>query len=196
MLELVSTNLGIALLVWTVLYASDYYLSLLASRLYRASVSEIIVYQGGLELTPQFRDDVASGRLLSPRWIRGLPLIAGLLSLVWLLSVRVLSEPRLFRFPMLGLILIEATVHTRHLRLLALYRRIHRGQGPTGRIEYPRWLLLDQSAVEFATFGLLYLLLFLMTAEEAILIAVLFCVSAAVRHWLWGRRELTQVEAG
>jgi hypothetical protein len=187
--ELVTNNLSMALLAWLLLYSSDYLLTLWASRLYQGGVHETIVYGGGVELTPQFRQDVASLRKISPAWIRTLILVGVLLSVLWLLSARVLGDPALFSFMIVGIILLEVTVHIRHIRVLALFGRIRAGTGPTGRIEYPRWLLLDQSAVEFLTFALLYTLLFFLTDEIAVLGGAVFCASITFRHWLWGRRE-------
>jgi hypothetical protein len=87
---------------------------------------------------------------------------------------------------------MEATIHYRHLRLLAFFRRIRKGQGITGRIEYPRWFSLDQSIIELLGFALLYVLLFLLTDELAILGGEVFCGVIALRHWLWSRKEYVE----
>ena len=195
MLETLATqSLAVALLMWVVLYASDYYLSLLGSRMHKQAVSQPIVYQGGIELTPQFREDVASLRLLSPRWVRALIAVGAALALLWLGAVRILQVPRLFSLAIGGVVLLEAAVHLRHLRVLMLLRRLRKGQGPTGRVEYPRWFLFDQSAVELAGFGLLYLFLFMVTSSLFILGGAVFVSALSLRHWLWGRTELARSE--
>ncbi len=190
LIELVSSQLPAALLTWTLLYASDYGLSILASRMYQSGAHEILIYQGGIELTPRLREDVAHVRLLSPRWLLGLVVVGVLLSLIWVLSIRVLGEPAYFGFVMVGIILVEASIHSRHLRVLALYGRINAGGGPIGRVEYPRWLLFEQSAIEFAAFSGLYMLIFFLTGEITILGGAAFCSAIAIRHWLWGREAL------
>lgn len=55
----------LAPVVWAVLHLSDYYTSLFVARLYAASASHTIVFEGGIELTPRFRQDIASLRLVS-----------------------------------------------------------------------------------------------------------------------------------
>lgn len=194
-LHALTDNLWAALLAWAVIYTSDYYLSIVASRLYQSGVYRIMEYGGGIELTPQFREDIASLRLLSPRWVRSLVLIGGLLSLLWFLGVKTLETPILFETLVVGLLLLEVAIHARHFRVLATYVRVLSGRGPTGRIEYPRWFSLEMSAVELTSFSVIYVVTALLSGEWSLLGGSLFCGAVGLRHWLWGRAELSRSES-
>lgn len=185
-----AAHLWVVLVSWAVTYSSDYYLSIFASRLYQSGVDQVISYEGGIELTPQFRDDVAQARIFSPRWLRALFLVEAILVILWFLAVRMMGQPLLFGIPVAGLFLVEAAIHSRHLRVLALYWRITRGQGPDGRIEYPHWLSLEQSALEFLAFALIFALVSILTGDLSILGGTLTCGAVSFRHWQWGRRAL------
>lgn len=185
----VAAHLWAVLVLWAITYSSDYYLSILASRMYQSGVDQVISYEGGIELTPQFRDDIAQARIFSPRWLRALLLVEAILIILWFLVVRIMEQPLLFGILVAGLFLVEAAVHGRHVRVLALYWRIARGEGPAGRIEYPHWLSLEQSALEFLAFALIFALISILTGELSILGGTLTCGAIAFRHWQWGRRE-------
>jgi hypothetical protein len=193
--EVLVRYVWLAPVLWAIVHLSDYYTSLFVGRLYAASANHTIVFEGGIELTPRFRQDIASLRLVSPRFLVALGLVLLALVLAWLVWVELLGLSLPFVFLAGGLILLEAAVHARHLRNLALFRRLRDSQQPSGRVVYPRWLSLEMSAVEFAAFALVYGLCFLLAGGWSVLGGAVFCGSVALRHWQWSRRERrTQVQ--
>src|SRR5262249_29585706 len=76
-------NLWSGLMVWVVLYVSDYSLTLACARLYRQGVCDKIVFEGSFELTPYFQADIDSLRAVSPRFLAAL-----IIGLVYLVAVR------------------------------------------------------------------------------------------------------------
>ena len=52
------TRLWPGLFVWSVLYVSDYALTLTCARLYRAGVSNKIAFEGSFEINPYFQADI------------------------------------------------------------------------------------------------------------------------------------------
>jgi len=52
---------------WSVLYVSDYVLTLTCARLYQMGAKEKIVFEGSYELTPFFQKDINSLRKISHR---------------------------------------------------------------------------------------------------------------------------------
>jgi hypothetical protein len=112
------------LLVWVVLYTSDYLLTLAGARLYHAGVRETIVFQGSYELTPYYQDDVDSLRVFSPRFVLALAVTTLLLGVIWQLSLGVISYPPAYLVGFGGLVLLELAIHVRHVRNLFLFRAV------------------------------------------------------------------------
>lgn len=73
------TSLWPGLLVWILLYVSDYTLTITCARLYRNGVNEKLVFEGSYEITPYFQKDIDTLRLASPRFLLILVLFSGLL---------------------------------------------------------------------------------------------------------------------
>ncbi len=101
------------LTVWSVLFISDYVLTITCARLHRAGVSEKLVLEGSYEITPYYQRDIDSLRLVSPRFLAMLLLGAVMLTAVWLLAGQ--SLPGLYNFALGSMILVQLTVHTRLL---------------------------------------------------------------------------------
>ncbi len=101
------------LAAWSVLFISDYVLTIMFARLYRAGVSEKLVLEGSYEITPYSQRDIDSLRLVSPRFLAMLLLGAVMLTAVWLLAGQ--SLPGLYNFTLGSMIPVQLTVHTRLL---------------------------------------------------------------------------------
>ena len=71
------------LAAWVLLYISDYTLTIVCARLYRAGVSEKVQFEGSFELTPYFQKDIDSLKRISWRFVLMLILTTLLLALVW-----------------------------------------------------------------------------------------------------------------
>ena len=108
-------NIWVDLLLWLVLYASDYALTIYQIGLYRKGVREHVVFEGSLELNPFFQRDVEGQRKFSLRWILMAVLTSLILLAIWWLSVALLNLPAVFWFVLGSLLLLEAAVHVRHL---------------------------------------------------------------------------------
>jgi hypothetical protein len=166
--------------VWSVLYISDYFLTLTCARLYQAGASEKIVFEGSFELTPFFQKDIDSLRKISPRFLILLVLSNCYLLLVWWLVG--VSQNELYQFALGYMILLQLMVHIRHLRNLFLFRAMSRTDGVRGRIEYPRPLLLRMSAFECLTFSGLYFVLFAIVQSYFLLGGTIACLLLAAKH--------------
>ncbi len=180
-------NLWLVLIIWVVLYVSDYTLTIATAQLYERGVRNLIEFEGGVELNPYFQRDVAALRQISPRFVIMLLCSTALIGFEWLVTVQtgVLREG--FSFFIGGLFLLEAAVHMRHLRNLVTYRDMARGRGVQGRIAYRRWLVLRVSALDLAGLAALYLLTFLLTGSWFFAGGAGFCGGLAVRQALQSR---------
>lgn len=148
---------------------------------------EKIAFEGSYELTPIFQKDINSLRRFSPRFLAMLLISSGLLAFVWFLSAQ--SVPEMFVFASGALILLELTVHTRHLRNLFTFRAILNSDCVRGRIEYSRAFVLRMSANELFIFSAMFMLLFVFTQNWFILGGAATCFSTALKHRRLAKKE-------
>ena len=167
------------MVVWSLLYISDYALTIACARLYRAQ--QTILVEGSYELTPFYQRDIDSLRVVSPRFVFILLLTLGMLGFLWILNEQS-PAPGLWQFMLGYLIIIQLAVHMRHLRNLFLFRSINNTNLVHGRIEYARTLLLRMSSWECFAFSGLFLILFAFTRSWFILGGVTGCFLLGVNH--------------
>ena len=184
--ELFLDRLWPGLVAWTVLYISDYSLTIMCARLYQAGANEKMAFEGSYEITPYYQRDIDSLRRLSPRFFAAL-----LLSLVWLVLVWWLANeiwPPMYAFGLGGLILLQLAIHMRHLRNLVLFRALVGSDAVRGRIEYPRRLMLRMSSHEGLAFSGLFAVVFMFTGSWFVLGGAFTCLSLAGKHWRLARK--------
>ncbi len=187
--ELFIDRIELVLALWAILYISDYYLTVWAARLYRSSTSSHISIEGSLEITPYFREDIDAARLISTRFLRVLVLSLLVVTFAWIITVRTLGAKRIFEAILGGFFLLEATAHIRHIRNIALMRQVRRNQGLKGKIEYPRWLSLEISAIELSGFSFLFLVISVFTRAYFFAGGALTCLLTGMGHLLWSRKS-------
>ena len=169
------------MLAWSILYISDYALTLICARLRRAGAAEKIAMEGSYELTPYFQRDIDSLKLISPRFLAALVWTLSLLALIWVLAAS-LSLPELYYFALGIFILLELAIHVRHIRNLFLFWSITHEDHVRGRIEYSRSLSYRMSSYDLLAFSGLFLLLFAFTQNWFVLGGAISCLSTAVKH--------------
>ena len=176
-------NIWPPIIVWSLMYISDYYLTIYGARLYQSHAKKYFVFEGSYELTPYFQEDINALRRLSPRFIVSLMVTWVMLFLVWLLGVWFLQVPQIFSLVIGSLILVEAVVHIRHIRNIFLFRLTRQDDGGlTGKIEYARWVTLRLSSVEMVSFAVLFLLIFFVTGSWFFLGGALRTFAEGVKH--------------
>ena len=179
-----------SLTVWVLLYVSDYALTVTCARLYRGGVCEKLVFAGSYEITPFFQRDIDSLRRISPRFLAMLLVFSCLLAAVWYLSAQ--SGTELFAFATGSMILLELTVHIRHLRNLFMFRAMGKSDCVRGRIEYSRTFILQMSSHELFIFAVFFLLLFAFTQSWFVLGGAATCLSTAIKHRRLARKAAWQ----
>lgn len=168
------------IILWIVLYTSDYYLTIYSARGFR----EIghFRFEGSFELTPRYQQDVDNLRPVSRLHVV-LLLAYGLLILAiwWITSLSVYLE---WSYPLyLGMfILLEVAVHLRHLRNVALIREIRRNGGVEGEITYKRWFSYRISALELHIYATLFLLVAILTYDLFFLGGAIMCYGTGFKH--------------
>jgi len=185
-LQTMLTTAWLGPLVWAALYISDYVLTLRCARLYRGQ--EKIVFEGSYEITPAYQADVDALRQVSPRFIAALLLSTAYVWLVRSIAAWVELQP-LYVGVLGAMVLIQLTVHMRHLRNWFLFSRGI--QVIDGRLVYPRRFLLMSSAFELLLFAGLYLGLFMLTGSVFVLGGSLGCGILSIKHYQLARRQPT-----
>jgi hypothetical protein len=170
-------------LLWAALYASDYSLTIACARLYASQ--DKIVFEGSYEITPFYQAEVDALRRLSPRFVL---VWAGTSAYLVLLSslARSWALEGVYAIALGALILIQLTIHVRHLRNLFLFRNTVLLRG---RLEYPRFVVLRASAFEILSFGVLYAFLYALTADLFVLGGAIACTSLALNHYRMSREH-------
>ena len=184
------TSVWPGLTVWVLLYISDYALTLACARLYRGGVSEKLAFEGSYEITPFFQRDINSLRRISPRFLVMLFVTTFLMATVWYLSEQ--STPELYVFLSGSMILLELTVHIRHLRNLFMFRAMGKSDCVRGRIEYSRPFILQMSSDELFIFSAFFLLLFVFTQSWFVLGGAMACFSTAIKHRRLAQKETSK----
>jgi hypothetical protein len=183
------------LIAWITLYVSDFLLTMTCARLYQAGAREHIAFEGSYEITPYYQQDVDTLRLVSPRFLSALTASSLLLCLTWWLTVQGLPAPQLYLFALGSMVLLELTIHVRHLRNLFLFRAILQGEGVRGRIEYDRPVVLRLSSIELLACAGLFAAIFLVTGSWFVLGGAASCVSAGAKHLMLARQHVSRAAA-
>jgi len=189
---LLTTSPWYGVILWIMLYMSDYYLTIYSARGFR----EIghFQFEGSLELTPQFQNDVDNLRPVSKRHIL-LLIVTTLLIFVlwWMTRISILIEWTYSLY--LGIfILLEVAVHFRHLRSIAIIREIRKNGGVEGQIFYRQWFSYRNSANELYITGTFFLLVALLTFSLFFFGGALACYGTAIRHGLWARKAKSKAQ--
>jgi len=166
--------------LWIILYISDYYLTIYSARGFRGIGH--FQFEGSYELTPQFQADVDALKRISARHIALLVLCSILIVTLWWVIVRLLALPWLYNLYLGLFLLVEVAVHLRHLRNVFLIREIRKHGGVEGQISYRKWFSYRVSAFEFYSIGTLFLMVAVLSFSSFFLGGALVCFGTGLKH--------------
>lgn len=177
-----ATSPWYGVILWIMLYISDYYLTLYSARGFRViGHFQFEVF----ELTPQYQKEIEALKPVSKLHIILLSLYSLLLLLIWWLTNRLLSFPWTYLAYSLYLgmfLLLEVVVHLRHLRNVSLIREVRKNGGIEGQISYRKWFSYRISASEFYTFSVLFLLVAISSYSPFFLGGAIMCLATGIKH--------------
>jgi len=176
-------NVWVIAILWAAIYVSDYYTTIYAARLYRMGANRHVLFQGSIELTPVFQDDVDKLRKVSRKFLLRLALTTALLIVVWFLGRLELGTDIVFLFFIGSFFLLEAVVHIRHIRNIFLFRHARGSHNVRGSIEYSRWVILRQSGMELFVFTIFFLLISVISSSWFFLGGAFGCLATGRKHW-------------
>lgn len=170
------------LILYSVLFISDYTWTIVNARLYRSQANQYVVFEGSFELTPYFQKDIDALRRVSPRFVLALVLINGILAALWFITRLVPGMEAMYVFFLGCVLLVQCTIHMRHVRTWHMFRSMHADSGMVGRVEYRRPLILRASASEMFSFAGMWLLLAAMFGSWFFLGGAIQCAVVGVKH--------------
>lgn len=184
-------NLLLTMSVWAVEVVLDYVQTLRGARLYQEIRSRNFVTEGSYELNPSFVADIDKRRKFSYRLFLSLGWWLMPMMIVWWIasSIRIMQ---LFTFMAGSLMLPLLVIHMMHIRSIssAQYLKQHSEQ-VRGKVQTARSYSLHTRAVEFGTFGGLFLVLFAVTGSWFVAGGGAGCLGTAVRMLRWRRRAVS-----
>ena len=166
--------------LWIILYTSDYYLTIYSARGFR----EIghFRFESSFELTPQYQKDIDALKPVSRLHIVLMIAYSLLIVAIWWLT-RIVVYIRWSYVLYLGMfLLLEVAVHLRHLRNVSLIREIKKNGGVEGQISYRKWFTYRISAFEFYMFSVLFLLIAALTYSLFFLGGAIMCFGTGFKH--------------
>jgi hypothetical protein len=167
-------------ILWIILYISDYYLTIYSARGFR-EVGHF-QFEGSFELTPQFQKDINALKPVSKRHVILLFLYSLLIVFIWWFTKRLLFFPWTYLLYLGMFLLLEVAVHLRHLRNVSLIREIRKGGGVEGQISYKKWFSYRISASEFYLYSVLFLLFAVLTYSPFFLGGTIMCFGTGFKH--------------
>ncbi len=167
-------------ILWIILYTSDYYLTIYAARGFRRIGH--FQFEGSFELTPQYQKDVDALKPVSKLHIALLVAYSFLILLLWWAIVRWVGSLQLYNLYLGMFLLIEVAVHLRHLRNVFMVREVERNGGVDGQITYRKWFSYRLSAFEFYLIGSLFLIVAALSFSTFFLGGAIMCVGVGFRH--------------
>jgi hypothetical protein len=179
-------NPTITACIWAVMYMFDYSATLWFARLYRQSLNRHFTYEGGVEMNPVFEEEVAGLRLVSPRFLILLSLMAAMLIFFGWLGPLAGN----FEFMVGAFLLLWMFIDLRHIR--NLYFHLHLKNRPAsveGRIKQSYWLNQRLVSFDAFTFSIVYGLAWLANGQQFFLGGMFVCFVLALRHFFLANRK-------
>jgi len=143
-------------ILWIILYTSDYYLTIYSARGFR----EIghFQFEGSFELTPQYQKDIDGLKPVSKLHVTLLFLYSLVIAIIWWFFVGLLKLQWAYLLYLGMFILLEVAVHLRHLRNVFMVNTVRKSGGVEGQVRYQKQFSYKISAFEFTMLGFLFLI--------------------------------------
>lgn len=170
----------IGVVLWMILYISDYYLTIYSARGFK----EIghFQFEGSFELTPQYQKDIDALKPISRLHIILLILYSLIILGIWYLMIYFLGLPWAYLLYLGMFLLLEVAVHLRHLRNIFLVREVKKNGGVDGQISYRKWFSYRVSAFELYLFFGLFLIVAALESSPFFLGGAIMCFGMGFRH--------------
>ncbi len=175
-----TSNPWYGVILWIILYTSDYYLTIYSARGFR----EIghIQFEGSFELTPQYQKDIDALNPVSRLHIILLVAYSLLILVIWWITRLATYFEWTYSLYLGMFLLLEVAVHIRHLRNVAIIREVRKNGGLDGQIAYKKWFTYRISATDLYISATVFLLVAALTYSVFFLGGAIMCFGTGFKH--------------
>jgi len=175
--------------LWIILYISDYYLTIFSAR----GLKEIGHFrtEGSFELTPQFQKDIDALKPVSKLHMTLLFVYSLVVLALWWVFNILFFLPWVYELYLGMFLLLEVSVHMRHLRNVFIVREVRKHGGVDGQITYRKWFSYKLSATDLYLFGALFLITAALTFSPFFFGGALMCFGTGLKHSRMAKRAKT-----
>jgi hypothetical protein len=149
----------ILILVWLGLYFLDNYLTVYVAGLYQRQDPKVIHFEGGYELTPQYKAEIKGLKLFGPRFMRSALITTVSMGFVWFIVDQGWTYPVIYSLAMGAIILLAVVVNLRHIQNIPFFKSIGETEKAKGEIFYPYAMIYRGSAIAFMAHAGFFLLI-------------------------------------
>jgi len=167
-------------ILWIILYVSDYYLTIYSAHGYREITN--FHYEGSFELTPQYQKDIDALKPVSKLHLLLLVVYSAMIYLLWFLFRNLPYGHQAYTLYLGMFLLIEVAIHYRHFRSVFLIREIKKNGGVDGEITYRQWFSYKLSAHDLYSFAVLFLLVAILTFSPFFFGGAIMCAGTGWKH--------------
>ena len=167
-------------ILWIILYLSDYYLTIYSARGFRETGH--FQFEDSFELTPQYQRDIDALKPVSKLHLTLLVLYSLLILFLWWFTQRLPFFPWTYLLYLGMFLLLEVVVHLRHFRNVFLIREIRRNGGIEGQISYRKWFSYRISALELYTFSVFFFIIAALHNSAFFLGGAIMCFGTGFKH--------------
>src|SRR5215211_339215 len=174
-------------ILWMILYTSDYYLTIYSARGFR----EIgrFQFEGSFELTPRYQKDIDNLRPVSKLHISLLVAYSFLILIIWWITRLSLYLEWSYLLYLGMVLLLEVAIHVRHVRNIFLIHEIRNHGGVDGQITYKKWFSYRRSAYELYLSATLFLFVAILTYSLFFLGGAIMCYETGFKHSMLAKKE-------
>jgi hypothetical protein len=175
-----ASNPWYGVILWIILYTSDYRLTIYCARGFR----EIghIQFEGSFELTPQYQKDIDALNPVSRLHLFLLFAYSLLILAIWWITHLAAYFEWTYSLYLGMFLLLEVAVHLRHLRNFFLIREIRKNGGLDGQLTYKKWFSYRNSATDLYLTATLFLLVAVLTYSTFFLGGAIMCYGTGFKH--------------
>jgi hypothetical protein len=173
----------ILILVWLGLFSLDNYLTVYVAGLYQRQDPKVIHFEGGYELTPQYKAEVKGLKLFGPRFIRSAVITTVFMSFVWFIVNQGWTYPVIYSLGMGAIILLAVVVNLRHIQNIPFFKSIGDTEKAKGEIFYSHVMIYRGSAIAFMAHAGFFLLIAILESSWFFVGGALSCAAMAVNHY-------------
>jgi len=170
----------VGVILWMILYISDYYLTVYSARGFKEI--GLFQFEGSFELTPQYQKDIDALKPISKLHIILLILYSLIILGIWYLMVYFLGLPWAYLLYLGMFLLLEVAVHLRHLRNVFLIREVKKNGGASGQISYRKWFSDRVFAFELYLYFVFFLIVAALESSPFFLGGAIMCFGMGFRH--------------